>query len=188
MFVMSTSSSITAKRKYEFGISFFVKVLWIVLSLLVSVACTYSFFKPQWFVNPSTDLCLGIINFCYEDMQFNSLSKNVKYIDFINEKTEFRSESVNQQTKFGFKLNRKHFDQIYHKKEKFKICRVYGGSHFLFSYLPSDFWQIACITFGIGCLLGCSSAILSIVTIVMKSTIWIKRLACYTGFLQASTG
>ena len=188
MFVISSSFSITAKRKFEFGISFFVKVLWIVLSLLVSIACTYSFFKPQWFVNPSTDMCLGIINFCYEDRQFYSPSKNVKYIDFINEKTEFRSESANQQTRFGFQVNRKHFDQLYHRKEKVKICQVYGGSRFLFSYLPSDLWQIACITFGIGCLLGCLSVMLSLVTVVLKSTIWNKRLACYTGFLQASTG
>lgn len=67
-----------------------------------------------------------------------------------------------------------------------QICGIYGG-RFHFSNLPSNAWQAACVLYGGGCAFLCLAALLAVSTLCLPA-VSDKRLAVFTGYIQAMAG
>jgi hypothetical protein len=67
-----------------------------------------------------------------------------------------------------------------------RVCDVYGG-YFRLQHLPSNAWQVACLLYGIGCLLLTLSSLSSLATLLLSDH-WSDRVAVYTGYSQALAG
>ena len=48
-------------------VSVHVRLLWTLLSVTVTVGCTYSFIQPSWYVHGVTGDRLGLFNYCVTD-------------------------------------------------------------------------------------------------------------------------
>ncbi|KAK3582933.1 hypothetical protein CHS0354_019937 [Potamilus streckersoni] len=48
----------------------FVHYLWILLTLLVSVTCTYSLLQPEWFIHPDFIHSFGVYSYCLRDFRY----------------------------------------------------------------------------------------------------------------------
>ena len=57
----------------------YVHYLWILLSLLIAITCTYCLLQPEWFVHPDSVHAFGVYAFCVEDSR---LQRTFQRCDF----------------------------------------------------------------------------------------------------------
>ena len=57
----------------------YVHYLWILLSLLIAITCTYCLLQPEWFVHPDSVHAFGVYAFCVKDSRMH---RTFRHCDF----------------------------------------------------------------------------------------------------------